>query len=86
MKIEKRLARIVLRLRVMNEPLTGSALRSRRLRAGLSRERLAHEVGVPITALAEWEEEAAPIGCPRAVEQVLRQREQIIAERLPHAS
>ena len=35
--------------------LTGSQLRSRRLRAGISRERLAHEIGVPITAVAEWE-------------------------------
>jgi transcriptional regulator with XRE-family HTH domain len=66
--------------------LSGSELRSRRLRAGLSRERLAHEVGVPITAVTEWEEEVAPIACPRAVEQVLRQREEAESERLPHAS
>lgn len=59
----------------MAERLSGSALRSRRLRAGLSRERLAHHVGVPITAVTEWEEEVAPIAFPHAVEQVLRQNE-----------
>lgn len=57
------------------ERLSGSELRSRRLRAGLSRERFAHEIGVPIASVTEWEEEAAPIACPHAVEQVLRQKE-----------
>ena len=66
--------------------ISGQELRSRRLRAGLSRERLAHEIGVPITAVTEWEEEVTPIACPHAVEQVLRQREGDAGERLPHAS
>jgi hypothetical protein len=41
----------------------------------MSRERLAYYVGVPITTVTEWEEEVAPIACPHAVEQVLRQNE-----------
>jgi DNA-binding transcriptional regulator YiaG len=65
----------MLKTPVMQE-LSGPALRSRRLRAGMSRERLAYYVGVPITTVTEWEEEAAPIACPHAVEQVLRQNEE----------
>ena len=68
------------------ERLSGSELRSRRLRAGLSRERLAHAIGVPITSVTEWEEEVAPIACPHAVEQVLRQKEDDSRARWPHAS
>lgn len=68
------------------ERLSGSDLRSRRIRLGLSRERLAHAVGVPITAVTEWEEDAAPIACPHAVEQVLRQEEDRGDDRLLRAS
>ena len=56
--------------------LSGSELRSRRIRLGLSRERIAHAVGVPITAVSEWEDDVEPIACPHAVEQVLRQQEE----------
>ncbi|HUP49935.1 MAG TPA: helix-turn-helix domain-containing protein [Thermoanaerobaculia bacterium] len=66
--------------------LSGSELRSRRIRLGLSRERLAHAVGVPITTVTEWEEDAVPIACPHAVEQVLRQEEVHSTARLPRAS
>jgi len=63
-------------------------LRSRRLRAGLSREQLAHSAGVPATSLRAWEDGSSPITCPRAIEQLLRQREEerYSAERLPRAS
>ncbi|HEX6179292.1 MAG TPA: helix-turn-helix transcriptional regulator [Thermoanaerobaculia bacterium] len=67
--------------------LSGTELRSRRIRAGLSRERLAHAVGVPITTVSEWEDDVIPITCPHAVEQVLRQEERDDRGRLlPHAS
>jgi DNA-binding transcriptional regulator YiaG len=55
--------------------LSGSDLRTRRIRLGLSRERLAHAVGVPITTVSEWEDDVVPISVPHAVEQVLRQEE-----------
>lgn len=72
-------------LSVSMERLSGSELRSRRLRAGLSRERLAHAIGVPITSVTEWEEEVAPIAFPHAVEQVLRQKEDDSRAHWPHA-
>ena len=68
------------------ERLTGTELRTRRIRLGLSRERIAHAIGVPITTVSEWEEDAVPIACPHAVEQVLRQGEEESPARLPHAS
>jgi DNA-binding transcriptional regulator YiaG len=52
--------------------MTGDTLRSQRLRLGWSRDQLAHTVGVPPARVAAWED-GAPIDCPRAVEQVLRQ-------------
>lgn len=52
--------------------MTGDTLRSQRLRLGWSRDQLAHTVGVPSARVAAWED-GAPIDCPRAVEQVLRQ-------------
>lgn len=55
--------------------MTGSLLRSRRLRLGWSRDQLAHSVGVSSDQLAAWEEELGEIACPNAVEQILRQRE-----------
>lgn len=56
--------------------MTPNDLRTRRLRIGWSREQLAHSVGVSVTALRAWEDGTAPISCPRAVEQVLAQREE----------
>jgi len=62
-------------------------LRSRRLRAGCSREQLAHAAGIAPELLRAWEEGTAPMTCPRAIEQLLRQREEPkFAERLPRAS
>jgi DNA-binding transcriptional regulator YiaG len=67
--------------------MTPSDLRRRRLRIGLSREQLAHAVGVPSVTLSAWEEGTAPVSCPRALEQLLRQREEpAFGERLPRAS
>jgi transcriptional regulator with XRE-family HTH domain len=50
-------------------------LRRRRLRIGWSAEQLAHAAGVSATALRAWEEGSAPVSCPHAIEQLLRQRE-----------
>ena len=54
--------------------MNGDSLRSQRLRLGWSREQLAHTVGVPAARVAAWENDNAPIDCPRAVAQVLAQR------------
>jgi len=66
--------------------MTPNDLRTRRLRIGWSREQLAHSVGVSVTALRAWEDGTAPINCPRAVEQVLAQREESEQDSLPRAS
>lgn len=50
-------------------------LKRRRLRLGWSREQLAHEVGVSAETIGDWEEGTVAVTCPRALEQVLRQRE-----------
>ncbi len=55
--------------------MNGTDLRTRRLRLGLSRDELAHQIGVPTDMVTEWEVEAEPIGLPNAVEQVLRKTE-----------
>lgn len=55
--------------------MTPNDLHTRRLRIGWSREQLAHSVGVPVAMVRTWEDGTAPINCPRAVEQVLRQGE-----------
>lgn len=62
--------------------MTPSDLRRRRLRSGLSREQLANAVGVPLPTLLAWEEGTAPVSCPRALEQLLRQREDSPREEL----
>jgi len=68
--------------------MTSNDLRTRRLRIGWSREQLAHSVGVSVTTLRAWEDGTSPIHCPRAVEQVLTQREDDERPRfdLPRAS
>jgi DNA-binding transcriptional regulator YiaG len=53
-----------------------SDLRRRRLRIGLSREQLAHAVGVSPLVLRAWEDGTMPVACPRALEQLLRQGEE----------
>ena len=55
--------------------MTGSELRTRRIRAGCSREQIAHFVGVPVETVSEWETDSEPIACPVAVEVLLRDRE-----------
>jgi transcriptional regulator with XRE-family HTH domain len=59
----------------MMQDMTGDSLRSQRLRLGWSREQLAHTVGVASSRVAAWENDNAPIDCPRAVEQVLGRRD-----------
>ena len=67
--------------------MNSSDLRTRRLRIGWSREQLANAVGVSPAALRAWEDGTAPVSCPRALEQLLRQREDPnLPERLPRAS
>lgn len=58
---------------VENPIMTGPELRSRRLRLGMNREQIAHAVGVDANVVAQWEDGAVEIRCPRAVEQILRQ-------------
>ena len=55
--------------------MDGKTLRSQRLRRGMSRGQLAHEIGVDVDTLAAWEEGDVPIRCPHAIEQVLGQDE-----------
>jgi len=55
--------------------MTGPDLHSRRLRLGLSRDQLAHRLGVTAEALASWEDEVTSIGFPAATELVLRDAE-----------
>ena len=55
--------------------MTPNDLRTRRLRIGWSREQLAHSVGISDVTLRAWEDGTTPISCPRAVEQLLSQRE-----------
>jgi DNA-binding transcriptional regulator YiaG len=39
----------------------------------MNREQIAHAVGVDANVVAQWEDGAVEIRCPRAVEQILRQ-------------
>lgn len=55
--------------------MTPNELRKRRLHLGMSRDQLAHKVGVPIEEITRWEEGSAPIRTPVAVEHVLRRFE-----------
>jgi DNA-binding XRE family transcriptional regulator len=66
--------------------MTASELRRRRIRLGLSREQLAHAVGVEEQTLVDWEEGAAAIKVPHALEQILRQREERERGDRPHAA
>lgn len=68
-------------LRIM-ETLSGQELRRRRLRLGLSRDQLAHSVGVPPATILAWEEDAAEVACPNALRQILQQSD----ERGPRSS
>jgi DNA-binding transcriptional regulator YiaG len=58
------------------EILTGQELRRRRLRLGLSRDQLAHSVGVPPAMILAWEEESAEVGVPNALKQILQQSDE----------
>jgi DNA-binding transcriptional regulator YiaG len=64
-----------------------SDIHTRRLRIGWSREQLAHAVGVSVAVVRAWEDGTTAVTCPRALEQVLRQREEIEhRDWLPRAS
>lgn len=54
---------------------TGQELRSRRLRLGLSRDQLAHSLGVPPAMVVAWEEDGEEVTCPNALRQILQQSE-----------
>jgi DNA-binding transcriptional regulator YiaG len=62
-------------LRVL-QTISGQELRSRRLRLGMSRDQLAHEIGVPPAMVVAWEEDEAEVACPRALRQILQQSEE----------
>ena len=55
------------------QTLTGQELRRRRLRLGLSRDQLAHSVGVPPAMILAWEEDTAEVAFPNALRQILQQ-------------
>ena len=67
------MARKMLRFLRIMETLHGQELRRRRLRLGLSRDQLAHSVGVPPAMILAWEEDAAEVACPNALRQILQQ-------------
>jgi DNA-binding transcriptional regulator YiaG len=62
-------------LRVL-QTISGQELRSRRLRLGMSRDQLAHSIGVPPAMVVAWEEDAAEVACPSALRQILQQSEE----------
>ncbi len=62
-------------------PMTPNELRARRLHLGWSRDQLAHNLGVPIDEVADWEDGSRPIKTPAAVEQLLRQQESRFRDR-----
>jgi DNA-binding transcriptional regulator YiaG len=57
--------------------VTGSDIRSRRIRLGLSRNQLAHRLGVPAQVVEEWEAGASDVTCPSALSQILREEESV---------
>jgi DNA-binding XRE family transcriptional regulator len=66
---------LFLQIHTHGGPMRAEELRTRRLALGLSRNRLAAEVGVQPDAVSQWEEGDVPIECPHAVEQVLKSLE-----------
>jgi DNA-binding transcriptional regulator YiaG len=58
------------------ETLSGQELRRRRLRLGLSRDQLAHSVGVPPAMILAWEDDTAEVACPNALRQILQQSDE----------
>lgn len=55
--------------------MTGSEIRRRRIRLGLSRDQLAHQLGVSADTIEAWEGGASSISCPHALMQILRNEE-----------
>ena len=55
--------------------MEGTELRSRRIRAGVSRNQVAHALGIDVPTLQSWENDGEPIAFPSAVEVVLRKLE-----------
>ena len=73
------MAHIVLRFLAVLQTITGQELRSRRLRLGVSRDQLAHSLGVPPAMIVAWETDEAEIACPNALRQILQQSEELEA-------
>jgi DNA-binding transcriptional regulator YiaG len=69
-------AHIVLRFLPVLPTITGEELRSRRLRLGVSRDQLAHSLGVLPAMVVAWEADEAEIACPNALRQILQQSEE----------
>ena len=46
------------------------------MRLGLSRDQLAHSLGVPPAMVLAWEEDAAEVACPHALQQILQQSDE----------
>jgi DNA-binding transcriptional regulator YiaG len=55
--------------------VTASEIRKRRIRLGLSRDQLAHRLGVSAATVEEWEGGGSTISCPMALNQILREEE-----------
>ena len=55
--------------------MTGSEIRKRRLRLGISRNQLAHQLGVPADLVEAWEAGASDVTLPAALNQILREEE-----------
>jgi DNA-binding transcriptional regulator YiaG len=66
----------MLRLLRIMQSLSGQELRRRRLQLGITRDQLAHSVGVPPAMVWAWEEDAAEIACPNALRQILQQSDE----------
>ena len=76
----------MLRFSSIMETLSGQELRRRRLRLGLSRDQLAHSVGVPPAMILAWEEDAAEVACPNALRQILQQSDERFIQPWPSSN
>ena len=61
--------------------MTGSDIRTRRIRLGLSRDQLAHRLGVSAELLEDWEGGASSISCPAALNVILRDEDAVVSSR-----
>ena len=60
---------------VDRKPISSAELRHNRLRLGLSREQLSHQIGVDADTIALWEHGSLEISCPIVLEQVFHRHE-----------